>query len=76
MSDTTPGCAARYATTGAFGHTQAQLVHARWGAGADAGKYHVYLVGANLWPLGAGFSLQCVVDDFGTLVNPDHGRPQ
>jgi hypothetical protein len=39
----------------------------RWGGGADHGCYHVFIAGfssSDLFP----FSLQCVVDDFGTLV--------
>ena len=76
MSDTTPGCRVSYSRSGNSGDSPVSLVHARWGAGADPGHYHVFMCGADLWSLGGGFSLQCVVDDFGTLVNPDSGRLQ
>lgn len=44
------------------------LVAARWGAGANPGKYHLFLA---TWDFRAGLPLisaQCVVDDFGNLV--------
>lgn len=43
-----------------------ELCMARWGGGADPGKWHVF------WGTGRAdvhsMSMQCVVDDFGNLV--------
>jgi hypothetical protein len=44
------------------------LTVARWGCGAHAGLYHLYV---STWDFRAGLPLisaQCVVDDFGDLV--------
>lgn len=46
----------------------------RWGGGAHPGKTHVFTMGpplrSRLW-----MSVQCVVDDYGTLVDCETGKP-
>ncbi len=55
----------RTITTAVVTTTEALILTIRWGGGADPGRYHVFTVGAGwLVPRGA----QCVVDDFGSLV--------
>lgn len=49
------------------------LVTCRHGGGADHGKYHLFLIGAGVRSF--LISIQCVVDDFGTLVDCKTGRP-
>ena len=47
-----------------------EMIWYRWGAGADPGKTHVFtsLPVAESLALGVPISIQCVTDDFGTLV--------
>jgi hypothetical protein len=55
-------------TSGASTSISISLVMARWGCGAHPGKYHVFLA---TWDFRAGLPLmsaQCVIDDFGNLV--------
>lgn len=55
-------------STGAYVAVPITLIVARWGGGAHPGKYHMYL---STWDFRAGLPLvsaQCVVDDFGDLV--------
>jgi hypothetical protein len=54
--------------SGASTRVSLSLVMVRWGGGAHPGKYHVFLA---CWDVRAGLPLvsaQCVVDDFGDLV--------
>jgi hypothetical protein len=56
------------APSGASTSVSISLVVSRWGAGAHPGKYHLFLA---TWNFRAGLPLisaQCVVDDFGDLV--------
>lgn len=54
--------------SGASTSVSISLVVSRWGAGAHPGKYHLFMA---TWDFRAGLPLvsaQCVVDDFGDLV--------
>ncbi|HWT21666.1 MAG TPA: hypothetical protein VN280_22415 [Variovorax sp.] len=54
--------------SGASNSVSISLVVYRWGAGAHPGQYHMFLA---IWDFRAGLPLvsaQCVVDDFGDLV--------
>jgi hypothetical protein len=55
-----------YGPSGAIFSIDAHVNVARWGGGADHGKYHVYLCGAGYDFF--TFSRQAVVDDFGDLI--------
>lgn len=57
-----------FSDNGATSRTSLSAIVSRWGAGAHPGKYHLFL---SLWDFRAGLpmvSAQCVVDDFGDLV--------
>jgi hypothetical protein len=70
MSATEIGC------TGALQSTRITFCSARWGGGAEPGKWHVYpLCGASILAPGGDWnsgllqmSSNAVVDDFGNLV--------
>lgn len=49
-----------------FGALQVEVCVVRWGGGAEPGHYHLFVAGIVL--LGLSLSKQCVVDDFGNLV--------
>jgi len=51
---------------GAIFTCRVELSMARWGGGADHGKWHVYWGGARASV--HHMSMQCVVDDFGNLI--------
>ena len=59
-----------YSIHGGLAYQPAEIITCRWGGGADHGKYHVYLSGAPLHygPFQTFISKQCVLDDFGDLV--------
>jgi hypothetical protein len=57
-----------FSNHGAMSSTPLSVIVSRWGAGANPGKYHLFLP---IWSFRAGLpmvSAQCVVDDFGDLV--------
>ncbi|RIX74452.1 hypothetical protein [Acidovorax cavernicola] len=56
-----------YSPSGGISHRSCAIYVARWGGGAHPGKYHIWCSTIDL-RAGVFVSAQCVVDDFGNLV--------
>lgn len=57
-------------TTGSLQYSQVNFVAARWGAGAQPGRWHVFASTPHSdWSAGiVSMSCEAVIDDFGNLV--------